>query len=415
MESFFLLVKGYLTIQVSKFGFSRFINYCLLNHFQIWRVKESEHNIQLNITLHDFRLLQESVRKSKVSVRILERHGLPFCLYHLRPNVLFVVGIILCLAFLYYQKMHIWTVEIEGNTQITDEQIYDCLDIFGFFAGYRKEKLSPPELESYLREQFEVFSWTSVSVDGTCLNISVIEKTISSQTEISPEYPSSLYATTDGIIHRLMVTRGYASKKAGDEVHQGDLLISGEIPYQKDDGTQTYTLTAAEGDYLCEVTVPYFNQIDIVRDSKCYESFFDIPGMILLERQTLSLPFHNIQKENRIILRDYKNLNFLSLFRCNAYYIKESFCDYSIIQSTLTEKERHDILRNQLEYDLHKLTEDGALEIQTNLDITETETHTVIHGEIRYLSAAYIRKPIEPKKEGGTEHGTYTADNGINN
>ncbi len=415
MESFFLFLKGYLTIQVSQYGFSRFVNYCLLNHFKIWQIKESAHEIQLNITLHDFRLLQDSVRKSKVSVRILARHGLPFCLYHLRPNVLFVFGIILCLTFLYYQKMHIWTVEIEGNTQITDEQIYDCLDTFGFYAGYSRRIFSSPELENYLREQFDVFSWTSVSVDGTCLNISVIEKTISSSNGISADYPSSLYATSDGIIHRLMVTRGYTSKNVGEEVKQGDLLISGEIPFTKDDGTQTYSLTAAEGDYLCEITIPYFNQIDIVQDSKQFGEFNRSSGAILLNRITLALPFHNINKENCIILRDYKDLNFLSLFRYNIYYIKESVCEYNIIQNTLTKKERHDILTNQLENDLRRLAENGALEIKTVLDITETKTHTAIHGEIRYLSAAYIRQPIEPRKEGGTENGPYTTDNGINN
>lgn len=415
MESFFLLLKGYLTIKVSRYGFSRFINYCLLNHFKIWKITESEHDIKLNITLHDFKQLQDSVRKSKVSVHILERHGLPFCLYHLRPNVLFVFGIILCLSFLYYQKTHIWTVEIEGNTQITDEQIYDCLDSFGLYAGYSRRILSSPELENYLREQFDVFSWTSVSVEGTCLNISVIEKTTSSSTGISADYPSSLYATSDGIVHRLMVTRGYAVKSVGDEVKRGDLLISGEIPFLKDDGTQAYSLTAAEGDYLCEITIPYFNQVEIVQDCKNFEEFNTTSGSFLFNRSSLALPFHNTGKESRIILRDYKDLNFLALFRCNVYYIKESVCEYNMIQNKLTAEERHDILENHLTNDLRKLDENGAIEIKTVLDITETKTHTVMHGEIRYLSAAYIRQPIEPRKEGGTEHGPYTTDNGINN
>ena len=311
MESVFRFLKGYLVILISKQGFVRCLNLCVHDRLNIWNIVEQDKYVQLNITLQDFRHIQEIVRKSKVKVKILRRIGLPFLLIKMRKYVILYIGIIICLIFLYYQKTHLWTVRTEGNVSITFEQIEDCLRENGFYAGMPATHFKAAETERLLKESFEMISWVCASLDGTELVISVIENTASVPHTISDELPSSLYAAKDGIIQKLVVNKGYTEKAVKEEVRAGDLLISGEVPYDLNDGTKAFYLTYAQGDYLCEIQMPYY---------KAYKRMQNKPQYDMWESSFYILHFGKVftpdisfgsSKEQEVILREYIDLNFV--------------------------------------------------------------------------------------------------------
>lgn len=413
MESFFRFVKGYLTVRVSKKGVARFINLCIRENFDIWNITEGEEYITLNIALRDFYRMQNCVRRAKVKIGILHRYGLRFLLIKSRKYLLFFIGIIVCLCTLYYQKTHVWTLSVEGNSKITKEQIIDALVESGFYAGMQRTDFHSFETEKYLREQFDIFSWVSASLNGTELQISVIENAVEENTNENYAYPSSLYATKDGIIERIMVTRGYSEKKTGETVAAGDLLISGEIPCTNQDGTISYKLVAAEGDYICKITQPYYDDMTLAQDEEIFSSYENESLYLCLNKNVFGYFMKNKSQQNVITLCEYLDLNFLDIFDIHFYLVKKKKANYTIETNVLSEEEAKEQLYNNLMVYMRNLEEKGATEIEPNVSFSSESDHIYLYGDIIYHDSTMLRKNMISGKEEVITDGNDSAVNGI--
>ena len=412
MESIFRLIKGYLIIRISKQGFVRFLNLCLQNNIYIWDILEQEKEILISVTLHDFLKIQDIVRKSKVKIHIINRRGFPFYMVRMRRYLVLCVGILFCLFCLFYQKTHLWTIRTEGNISITSEQIEDCLKENGFYCGMRSDQFQASQTEKVLKEKFDIFSWVSTSLNGTELTVSVIENTASNDEFVQKEFPSSLYASHDGIIRKLVVNNGYTKYKINDEVKTGDLIISGEVPYSNNDGINSFHLTFAQGEYLCEVKVPFHKSYQRTQDKPIYGVWESCLGSMAWN--TFFFPdVTSFKKEtNCIILREYIDLNFLSLFDYKIYYIKSQQRKFKTIRRTLDEEEIKEQLTKEIRYYINDLEQSGASNIIPDVSFTANEKEISLYGIITYFTPDLIRKNITPQTDEGIGHGTDNTYNG---
>ena len=79
MEVKFLnFIRGYVRIRFWGTSYDRFLNLCAFHKIILWDLVPSGEGYEAYLTKKDFRRLRGIVRKSHASVRITERHGLPF-------------------------------------------------------------------------------------------------------------------------------------------------------------------------------------------------------------------------------------------------------------------------------------------------------------------------------------------------
>ena len=261
--SWFRWLGGYVRIRLRGYSPERFLNLCRARNIEIWELKSSGLSYEMNVSIRDFRKLKPLRKKARAHVEILERHGLPFFLYRNRSRKMFPAGILLCAVFLYVMSLFIWNIHIEGNYSRTTDVILDYLETEQVVHGMRKSQVDCKEIQSMLRIEFPDIIWVSAEVKGTRLLIRVRENTDTEEAEAAEtqEERTDLAAERAGIITSVLVRSGRALVQPGDEVEEGQLLVSGRLDIMSDYGEVLgYQYTAADADVYARTEYAYFDE-----------------------------------------------------------------------------------------------------------------------------------------------------------
>lgn len=178
MELRFLhFLKGYVRICIIGNSYDRFLNLCAYHDIVLWNLAPAGEAYEAYVSLSDFRKLRQIVRKSRTSVRITQRCGLPFFLHKYRKRKMYVIGIAAAALFMFWLSSHVWNISIEGNVSQTDDVIFEYLENSGISHGMAKSQVDCTALASQLRNNFPRFSWVTAQLKGTRLVINVKEGT----------------------------------------------------------------------------------------------------------------------------------------------------------------------------------------------------------------------------------------------
>lgn len=214
----------------------RFSNLCKNKSIYIWNFEKTRQGYECCIYAKDFSKIKQLVKKTKIKVNIIERHGLYFLYHKYRKRKVFLVAVCLSVFLLIFMTRFIWKIEIRGNYVITNDILYDYLESIGITYGISQKKISCEEICTSLRKDFSEIIWVSASKEGTSLIITVRENRDKIQkTEIDRE-PKDLIAMEDGEIVSIITRKGTPLVKEGDMVHKDDVLVSSVISVVNDAG-----------------------------------------------------------------------------------------------------------------------------------------------------------------------------------
>ena len=252
----------------------RFVNLCRNNGIELRHLVRRENAIQMEIDAENFKKLRPLVRKTHVKIHILDRQGPAFFFYRHRRRWWFLIGAAVCTGIIYVMSLFIWQIDIDGNSKYTDELILQALAQMNVKTGCQKSEIDLPEIEEELRIMYNEITWVSASITGTKLQIELREgdlkisgssgggqtgnvKRVENQ-EDSPktqngesetDLPANLVTAEDALITNLVVRRGTAAVRYGDEVKKGDVLIEGKVYiYNEDETLKKVDYLTAEGD-----------------------------------------------------------------------------------------------------------------------------------------------------------------------
>ena len=107
-------------------------------------------------------------------------------------------------ALLFVLSLFIWDIRIEGNREVTDEQITDYLTDRGIVQGRLKNSVDYKELASSLRAYFPELTWVSVKLEGTRLLIQLQENTDPVLQEEGEYGPGDLVSDVEGTVTRII-------------------------------------------------------------------------------------------------------------------------------------------------------------------------------------------------------------------
>ena len=226
----------------------RFVNLCRNNGIELRHLIRKENAIQMEIDAKNFKKLRPLVRKTHVKIHILNRQGPAFFFYRHKRRWWFLLGAAVCTGIIYVMSLFVWQIDIDGNSKYTDELILQALAQMDVKAGCRKSEIDLPGIEEELRIMYNEITWVSASITGTKLQIELREGDLKISDELK-NMPANLVTAEDALITNLVVRRGTAAVRYGDEVKKGDVLIEGKVYiYNEDETLKKVDYLTADGD-----------------------------------------------------------------------------------------------------------------------------------------------------------------------
>lgn len=245
---------NFLWIQTNKKNQNRLLLRMFKKKIPIYDTREENDLFFLKISFDDFDAFQKN---AFVRYQIRDETGFLKVKKELKKYHIFLISCLLG-AILFYFLTHIMVqVEvIHSNKEIRD-LIASSLEQRGIKKNSWRKKYHELEQikEEILHEYPNQLEWLEIEVKGMNYIVRVEERKIISEPEEKKQ--CHIVARKDGIVKKLIYSKGEAVVKTNDYVKQGDLLISGELA--KDE--ETKNVVCASGKVYAEVW--YKVKIDI--------------------------------------------------------------------------------------------------------------------------------------------------------
>lgn len=220
--------------------------------------------LELLIKKQDLNAYKALFESEKIKHSINEAAGVLKPLESLKGRYGLLVGIVFLIITIIYSSKVVWQINIDGNTQMTDEEIIEELKMAGFDLGAFIPKIDYEELHNRVLMNSKRLSWISVNITGNVANVKVRE--YKKAEEKSPPLYTNIVAKSDGYISEVLVLNGKKLVSQGDVVREGDILISGIINSQ----SQGLRLETAQGSVFAYVNKEINIKIPLKSVKKTY-------------------------------------------------------------------------------------------------------------------------------------------------
>lgn len=226
----------------------RFLNLCVKYRIPLWDLRNHGDSFTGKTTIRGYKGIRPAAHRSGVRLRIRARRGLPFLTAKNKKRVGLLIGLLIAVLFVGVLSSRIWTVSVEGNDRIPEEQILAVAETLGVQMGARRKTLDAESFSEALLRDIDGLSWAALNIDASKAVIEVRESI--PKPEISDtQTPANIIAAEDGVLTKVEVYSGTAALPVGSAVLKGDLLISGVV--KNLDNSET--LKGAQGNVYAKV------------------------------------------------------------------------------------------------------------------------------------------------------------------
>ena len=218
-------LSGYLFLELSGRFPERFVNLCALRGIYIKDATKAGDKIYFKATVKAFRKMTVPAARSFCRVKIIKKAGLPFLLQKLKKRKALFIGALGFMAIILFLNSFIWSVKIDGNEKLTEDEIKFIASYCGLRQGVVKYKVDEKSFSEKALLAEPRLSWIWPEIKGTVCYIHVREKA-TVKAPVDTKKSADVIAMRDGVITDITVKRGWAAVKEGDSVVKGQLLIS---------------------------------------------------------------------------------------------------------------------------------------------------------------------------------------------
>ena len=346
---------GYVVF-VANGGFSeRFLNMSAKDGIKIWDVKKIDGTVLAKVNINSYKRLRHCARESGMITKIQKRVGFPFFAKKYRHRIGLVVGAVLFVVFTVYFSSIVWVVEVQGNEQITSQQVLSVFSSLGLRAGVSKKNLVPDDLQYDACKQIEGIEWIAVNINGAIATIELREDTDIPEI-VDRNTPCNVVAEVDGEIIFISALLGEKCVKVGDGVTKGQLLISGVMQDKNDSVFYRHAMGSVVARTKREfvVEIPLRQQEIAYTGEEKTRYAFDVLGFkINLYFDSFDENWMKTNEENRLTLEN-KTLPL-------AFWT-ERFRPYVIEEYTLTPNEAMERAKEEMAVLLEKMEGEVDLE-----------------------------------------------------
>ncbi len=225
IQSLWFWLMGYVIVKFKGASIECLLNLLIDDGISVWSVERVTTDVIVaQVSVKDFRRLRPLLWKLNIRVSIVGKKGLPFFWQKFRRRQFLIVGLVIFLLILYYLSGFIWFIQLEGNEEVSKEDIFAILKQQGLQAGASKKDFSPKAMETALLTQIDQLSWAGISFKGSLVKVQVVERSTPDQATIES---GDLVASQDGLVTHVLTFRGTPNVQPGTTVRKGDILIKG--------------------------------------------------------------------------------------------------------------------------------------------------------------------------------------------
>lgn len=224
-----------------------FLNYISLNGIIIKHVRWLDDlTVEITVPQSTFKKIKEITKRFQCEITLVEKSGL--CLFFLRlfKRGFFITGLLFFVILSIYIQNHILFVHVKGNSAVSSREIVYHAEQSGLMLGEKRKNLRSEQIKNMLLENIPQLQWVGINTSGCVATISVRERTESESVTKDPT-PASIIAARDGIITKVISSKGTVLCQAGQRVSAGQILISGINTCG-----EIMLLTHAEGEVFAE-------------------------------------------------------------------------------------------------------------------------------------------------------------------
>lgn len=405
MIGFFQYFRGYVRIKVSGDEIERFLNLCVNKKIFLWSIECYNTFYVLCISIYGFFQLQPIVKKTRVKVVILEKNGLPFFMKKIMKRKYFALGAFICIFYLLGMSNYIWSIEVTGNSQITQDVLMDFLKEEGVQYGCKISGVNIEQLETDIRNEFPIVTWTSAKLMGTKLWIQIKENeteiyTQEAQTDKAATGKEDMTAPYDGKIVSIITRRGVPLVKEQEEVTRGTVLVSGSIPIYNEEGlVEREEYCKADADIMIQHVKRYQEVVEKRYTYKEYypeishRPFLEIGGFLMQLPFVEQLPFAEhlpFWKDKTAggqveYLEKKSQVKILDNFYLPIFYGERWRLEYSIQTRIYSDAEIEEMLTLSFEKFLAGLEEKGVQIVSKNVTIIQDNERGICSGNLTLI------------------------------
>lgn len=376
--------KGYLQIRIKSGYPERFFNICASKNIRIWEIHPVEDSYDGLIRISDFKKLLPVVSKTKTRLWIRNRYGFPFFLRKCRKRKGWIAGFCFFFLILYYSSCHIWEIDIEGNRIYSNDILSDYLEENGIHSGMNKRKVSCPEIERLLRNQYEDITWVSASIAGSKLFIRIQENTDIVVYYEEEDLPAAdLIADHDAVITSIVTRSGTPLVKKGDEVKKGDILVSSEVVIYDDFGSEMHReYVRADADILGEVMYSYQDRQAYQYEYKQYTGEEQNSYAVTFGNMKLFLWAFPVQYELFDRISDQVTVRFGTNFYLPISLEKWYYREYAIYQGEYSKEQAKQLLLERKNQNFQNFIEKGLQIIKNDVKISIEKNEAIALGTV---------------------------------
>ena len=222
-------LKGMVTVHIRGGQPEQLVNRALAGGLQLSSIKwTSSGLLEFELSVSDFFGLRPYLKETGCRVHVTKRWGLPFLLVKAERRKLFAGGIVLFFALIFMLSSLVWSIEIQGNVKLTEDQIRLAAKQEGLYPMQWSFRLADADiLSKQLVRKLPGSSWVGVEKKGTKVIIQVVESTIPERASL--ETPRHLVASADAVVTEIIAEAGRPVVRKNTRVKKDQTLISGTI------------------------------------------------------------------------------------------------------------------------------------------------------------------------------------------
>lgn len=230
-------LSGYVTFTCRNGFPERFINLCSLNGISLWDVRNTGGILTAKTSVKCYKNIRPCVKKSGMKIKIKSKTGFPFFIKPYLERKGIFAGILVSTALIILLCSCVWTIDVTGNENFTENQIILIAENYGIYPGALKRNIDAKKIKTDIKSDIRGISWFSVNINGGNVSLELTESGGSNEI-IDIETPCNIVSGIDGEILQIVAHAGTPATKTGNAVTKGDLLISGII--EKTDGSSEF-------------------------------------------------------------------------------------------------------------------------------------------------------------------------------
>ncbi|SHM69542.1 sporulation protein YqfD [Ruminococcus flavefaciens] len=174
----------------------------------------------------DMKKIRSLAEKCAVELKTAEYDSISARLHRFRNRAGLIIGLVLAAAAVLYFSRTVVTIEIEGNTSISDEVIRAALAELDVKAGTPLYRLDLRDCQNRLKTMVDGIAWAGMRHTGSRIVVQIREAVPKPDMALE-RVPCNIVASRDAVISSVLVQCGELKHIVGDYVPKGTLLISG--------------------------------------------------------------------------------------------------------------------------------------------------------------------------------------------